>query len=182
MSTLWVQSTKGIPEQLELQRKTQKNKLNKVRNKSEKEAEPDSTPSSHQLPACIKHIGHEGHWVSAPRRVHDIDDHCWKGGCLEQHNKCRLDQRTHYLLPYSCHPFLGKREPLLTGCAEPPSLPLIFSPRHEQRLRHYPTRCPREQDPHLTRASVMIVPEADQVNTSICPGVSIKTYLKQGDH
>ena len=31
----------------------------------------------------------------------------------------------------------------------------------------------------LTRASVMIVPEADQVNTSICPGVSIKTYLCQ---
>lgn len=25
----------------------------------------------------------------------------------------------------------------------------------------------------------MIVPEADQVNTSICPGVSIKTYLSQ---
>lgn len=24
----------------------------------------------------------------------------------------------------------------------------------------------------------MMVPEADQVNTSICPGVSIKTYLK----
>lgn len=31
----------------------------------------------------------------------------------------------------------------------------------------------------LTRASVMIVPEADHVNTSICPGVSIKTYLCQ---
>lgn len=28
----------------------------------------------------------------------------------------------------------------------------------------------------------MMVPEADQVNTSICPGVSIKTYLRQGDH
>lgn len=29
-----------------------------------------------------------------------------------------------------------------------------------------------------TRASVMMVPDADQVNTSICPGVSIKTYLQ----
>lgn len=27
------------------------------------------------------------------------------------------------------------------------------------------------------RASVMTAPEADQVNASICPGVSIKTYL-----
>ena len=30
----------------------------------------------------------------------------------------------------------------------------------------------------LTRASVMMFPEADHVKTSICPGVSINTYLK----
>lgn len=29
-----------------------------------------------------------------------------------------------------------------------------------------------------TRASVMMVPDADQVKTSICPGVSISTYLR----
>lgn len=31
----------------------------------------------------------------------------------------------------------------------------------------------------LTRDSVIMEPEADQVKTSICPGVSIRTYLQQ---
>jgi hypothetical protein len=33
----------------------------------------------------------------------------------------------------------------------------------------------------LTRVSVMIEPEADHVNTSICPGVSNNTYLHSLD-
>ena len=32
---------------------------------------------------------------------------------------------------------------------------------------------------YFTRASVIILPDADHVNTSICPGVSSIMYLKK---
>lgn len=52
-----------------------------------------------------------------------------------------------------------------------------ISPTGQPAPRHLLQRRPAEQQV-LTRASVMMVPEADQVKTSICPGVSIRTYLQ----
>lgn len=92
-------------------------------------------------PAGVEHVGHEGDWVDAARRVHHVDHHTGEGRGLETHShRHQID-----------HNYVASSH--------------IFRPKcYNTLLLH-------------TRVSVMMVPDADQVNTSICPGVSINTYL-----
>ena len=81
--------------------------------------------TKHRLPACIQHIGHEGHWVGTSWCIHDVDDHCGKWGCLE-HRISKVLIRGLITCSHALPPFLPRENECWPGVQS------LASPSHTQ--------------------------------------------------
>lgn len=108
-------------------------------------------------------------FYSVPETTKIYQISCWPAGVQHvghEGDRIHTSRRVHHINDHT-----GKRR----GLEKKPYV-YIQNVCNKETHSNYIMMTKRERQ-WSTRASVIIVPDADHVNTSICPGVSIKTCL-----